>query len=176
MPLGTRVVVAFGIACGKCAFCKREEYTGCATTNPSRLAEKMFGHALCGVYGYGHLVGGYSGGQAEYVRVPFADVNCLPIPDDVPDEKALYLSDVICTSFHACELGTVKEGDTVGVWGLGPIGLSVIRWCQILGARQIVAIGGIVFDLLVVVITILWECRAGKCCDSPNWVGFFPLW
>ena len=105
LELGTRVVVAFGIACGFCDRCKAEEYTGCETTNPSRVAEKMFGHALTGVFGYGHLVGGYWGGQAEYVRVPFADINCLPIPDDVPDEKALYLSDVIMWAhFHSISM------------------------------------------------------------------------
>ena len=131
------MVVAFGIACGTCEFCRRGEFTSCDTTNPSRVAEKMYGHALTGVFGYGHMVGGYWGGQAEFVRVPFADVNCLPIPDDVPDEKALYLSDVIPTAYHACELGQVKEGDVVGIWGLGPIGLAAVRWCQLLGAKQV---------------------------------------
>lgn len=142
LPIGTRVVVAFDIACGFCDFCKREEYTSCDTTNPSKVAETMFGHALVGVFGYGHMVGGYWGGQAEYVRVPFADLNCLPIPDDVPDEKALYLSDVIPTSYHACEMGEVKQGDKVGIWGMGPIGLAAARWAQILGASTVVCISG----------------------------------
>jgi len=137
---GQRVVVAFDIACGTCDYCKREEYTGCDTTNPSKLMESMYGHRTAALYGYSHLTGGVPGGQAEYVRVPFADVNCLPVPDDLPDEKVLYLSDVVPTAYYATEMGEVKEGTTVAIWGLGPIGLMAARWCQIRGARRIIGI------------------------------------
>jgi len=92
------------------------------------------------LYGYSHLTGGVPGGQAEYARIPFADVNCLPIPDDVPDEKALYLSDVVPTAYHGTELGDVKEGSVVAIWGLGPIGLMTARWCQIKKASRIIGI------------------------------------
>jgi len=137
---GQRVVVSFVIACGECEFCQREEYSACKTTNPSNLEKEQYGHRTAAMYGYSHLTGGVPGGQAEYVRVPLADINCLPIPDDVPDEKALYLSDVIPTAFHGVELGEVKRGSTVGIWGLGPIGLMVARWCQIRGASKIIGI------------------------------------
>jgi len=89
-----------------------------------------------------HATGGYSGGQAEYVRVPWAEINCLALPDSIPDDKALYLSDIIPTSYHACMLGEVKEGDVVGIWGLGPVGLLAARWCQLLGARRVIGISG----------------------------------
>jgi len=135
-----RVVVAFGIACGSCDYCKREEYTACDTTNPSKLMEEMYGHRTAALYGYSHLTGGVPGGQAEYVRVPFADRNCLPLPDDVPDDKGLYLSDIVPTSYHGVELAKVKEGDKVGIWGLGPIGLLAARWCQIRKAGRIIGI------------------------------------
>jgi len=134
------VVVAFNIACGFCDYCKREEYTACDTTNPSKLMEGMYGHRSCAIYGYSHLTGGVAGGQAEYVRVAFADVNCLPIPKGVPDEKALYLSDVVPTALHAVEMAEVKEGDTVAIWGLGPIGLMAARWCEYKKARRVIGI------------------------------------
>jgi threonine dehydrogenase-like Zn-dependent dehydrogenase len=137
---GQRVVVAFDIACGSCPHCKRQEFTGCETTNPSRLQASMYGHKTAAMYGYSHLTGGVPGGQAEFVRVPYADVNCLAIPDDVPDEKALYLSDIIPTSWYANECGEVGEGDTVAIWGLGPIGLLAARWAQIRKASKIIGI------------------------------------
>jgi len=137
---GQRVVVAFDIACGKCDYCKREEYTGCDTTNPSKLMEDMYGHRTAALFGYSHLTGGTPGGQADYVRVPWADVNCLPLPADVPDEKALYLSDVIPTAYHSCEFANVQKGSTVAIWGLGPIGLIAARWAQIRGASRIIGI------------------------------------
>jgi threonine dehydrogenase-like Zn-dependent dehydrogenase len=138
--IGDRVVIAFDVACGECELCKREEYTGCKNTNDSRLAEKFYGHQPAGIFGYSRLVGNVPGSQAEYVRVPFADTTCYPVPDDVPDEKALYMSDVLCTSLHAVDMGEVKEGESVCIWGLGPIGLCAARWCQIRGASLIVGI------------------------------------
>ncbi len=119
--IGDRVVIAFDIACGNCDCCRRQEFSGCRETNNSMLAEKMLGHAPGAIFGYSRLLGNVPGSQAEYVRVPFADVNCLKIPDDIPDEKALFMSDVACTSLHAVEMGEVSEEDSVVIWGLGKI-------------------------------------------------------
>src|SRR5215210_5290187 len=140
LEIGDRVVIAFDIACGKCEHCQKKQYTACETTNDSNLAEDFYGHAPAALFGYSRLLGSVPGSQSEYVRVPFADVNCYNVPDSVPDEKALFLSDVLCTSLHAAELGEVSEGDTVAIWGLGPIGLCTARWCQIKGAKCIVGI------------------------------------
>jgi threonine dehydrogenase-like Zn-dependent dehydrogenase len=141
LEVGQRVVCAFDIACGKCEFCKRQEFSVCKVTNPSNLEESMLGHRTSAIFGYSHLTGGVPGGQAEFVRVPYADINCLKLPDEIPDEKALYLSDVIPTAyFGAADMGEVKEGSTVAIWGLGPVGLLVARWCQILGASRIIGI------------------------------------
>ncbi|CAM6055125.1 unnamed protein product [Sphagnum tenellum] len=137
---GDRVVVAFDIACGKCSQCQKQQFTGCEQTNNSKLADQFYGHAPAGLFGYSRLMGDHDGSQAEYVRVPFADTNCLKVPDDVPDEKALYLSDVLCTALHATVMGEVSEGDTVGIWGLGPIGLCTALWCKLKGAKRIVGI------------------------------------
>jgi threonine dehydrogenase-like Zn-dependent dehydrogenase len=138
--VGDRVVIAFDIACGQCDNCCRQEFTGCRETNDSRLAEKMLGHAPSAMFGYSRLMGNVPGSQAEFVRVPFADTNCYKVPKNVPDEKALYMSDVACTSYHAVDMGEVKDGDTVVIWGLGPIGLCAARWAQIRGARRVIGI------------------------------------
>ena len=107
--VGQRVVVAFDIACGDCAFCRREEYTACSATNPSKLQAQLYGQHTAALFGYSHLTGGVPGGQAEYVRVPYADVNCLPLPDTVPDEVALYLSDIIPTSYFGVHMAEVRS-------------------------------------------------------------------
>lgn len=139
--VGDRVVISFDIACGKCSQCATENFTTCEMTNDSKLGEEFYGHNnVSGLFGYGELLGGYRGSQAEYVRVPFADTNLFLVPESVPDEKALYISDVVCTALHAAEMGEVKEGDTVAIWGLGPIGLCTARWCQIKGAKRIIGI------------------------------------
>jgi len=138
--LGDRVVIAFNIACGKCAFCQRGEFSGCDTTNDSKMMEESYGGAHGAIFGYSRLLGNVPGSQAEFVRVPFGDVNCFPIPDSVPDSKALFLSDVLCTSLHAVDMGEVKEGDTVIIWGLGPIGLYAAKWAQLRGARRVIGI------------------------------------
>jgi len=139
--VGDRVVIAFDIACGDCPHCRRKEFTGCQRTNPSKLMEGQYGHTFGGIFGFGGLAGHYSGCQAEYVRVPFADVNCLPVPVNVPDEKALYLSDIACTSYHAAiDLGQVHEGDKVAIWGAGPIGILTAKWCELYGASEIYVI------------------------------------
>jgi len=138
--VGDRVVSSFQIACGSCRFCKEGLTSMCDTTNHSHVQEKLYGSKIAGIFGYGHFVGGFNGGQAEYVRVPFGDSNLLHIPDNVPDEKALYLSDVIPTSYHAFKCAQVEKGSTVGIWGLGPIGLNVAQWCKIEGASKIIGI------------------------------------
>lgn len=115
-------------------------FLACDTTNPSKLMEQMYGHRTSAIYGYSHLTGGVPGGQAEYVRVPFADVNCLVVPDELPDEIVLFLSDIIPTAYHGVELGDVKEGDIVGIWGLGPVGLLAARWAQLRKAKLVIGI------------------------------------
>lgn len=110
---GDRVVSSFQIACGECSFCKENLTSMCDRTNSSAIQEKLYGKPFAGLFGYSHFAGGYAGGQAEYVRVPFADTNLLKIPDSVPDEKALFLSDIVPTSYHATECAEVKEGKTV---------------------------------------------------------------
>jgi len=147
MKVGDRVIVAFDIACGECDFCKRKEFSGCKTTNPNNLQASMFGHNTGAIFGYSHLTGGVPGGQAELVRVPFADVNCLVVPKEVSDEQALMLTDVVPTAYHAAKLGGVSHGDTVAIWGLGPVGLFTGRWCKLMGASHIVGIDKVPFRL-----------------------------
>ncbi|KAJ3263945.1 hypothetical protein HK104_006553 [Borealophlyctis nickersoniae] len=137
---GMRVVVSAIIAEGSCEYCKREEYSLCDCTNPSGVMEKMYGNRIAGIFGYSHLLGGYPGAQAEYIRVPFADMNLLPLPDDVPDETALTLSDIACTGYHATELTSVLPGHTVAVWGCGPVGLMAQSWSLFRGAKKVIAI------------------------------------
>ncbi|KAL9938062.1 hypothetical protein V8E36_002685 [Tilletia maclaganii] len=137
---GQRVVISFQIACGECYYCQRKLSSQCLCTNKSAVEKKLYGHHTAGMFGYAGVTGGYAGGQAEYVRVPHASVNCLPIPDDVPDEKALYLSDVMPTSYHCVVDTGVKEGDIVGIWGAGPIGLFAAKWALMKGASRIIFI------------------------------------
>lgn len=141
LKVGDRVVVPFPIACGSCFFCKRELYSCCDNTNPkSYLGEKMFGHATAGIFGYSHLTGGFAGGQAEYLRVPFADVNCQKMPSDLHDHQVVFLSDIFPTGYMAVEQCNVQHDDTVAVWGCGPVGQFVIRSAFLLGASQVIAI------------------------------------
>ncbi|KAK8850691.1 hypothetical protein IAR55_004611 [Kwoniella newhampshirensis] len=140
LKAGDRVVVSFQIACGECKFCKKKWSSMCDRTNNSSLMASMYGQRDAGFLGYGHMTGGFPGGQAEYVRVPFGDVNCLKIPESVPDEQALYLSDVLPTSYHAIMDTRVEEGDVVGIWGLGPIGICCVKWALLKGASKVYAI------------------------------------
>jgi len=148
IAVGQRVVVSCVIADGVCEYCQAEKYSLCDTTNPSSTLEKALGHRISGFFGYSHLTGGYPGGQAEFLRVPFADVNCLPVPDSLPDEKVLLLSDVLCTSWHANELGNVDKGSTVAIWGAGPIGLASAAWAKYRGASEVYVIDSITSRLL----------------------------
>jgi threonine dehydrogenase-like Zn-dependent dehydrogenase len=141
LTIGDRVVVPFTISCGRCFFCERQLYSACDNTNPNAaLAETAYGHGGAGIFGYSHMLGGYSGGQAEYVRVPFADVGPLKIPDGLPDEKVLFLTDIFPTGYQAAEACDIQEGDTVAVWGAGPVGQFAIQSALMLGAEQVVAI------------------------------------
>jgi threonine dehydrogenase-like Zn-dependent dehydrogenase len=141
LEVGDRVVVPFPIACGDCWACKHELYSVCENSNPNAgLAEKMFGHSTAGIFGYSHLTGGYAGGQAEYVRVPFADVGPLRIEDDVTDEEVLFLSDIFPTGYFGADLCDIEGGETIAVFGAGPVGLFAIASAVLMGAERVIAI------------------------------------
>ena len=139
--VGDRVVVPFPIACGHCAACKAELYSVCENSNPnSYMAEKLMGHSPAGVFGYSHLLGGYAGGQAQYARVPFADVGPFKVPEDLSDEQVLFLSDILPTGYMGAEMCDIEPGDTVAVWGCGPVGQFAIASAYMLGAERVIAI------------------------------------
>ena len=141
LKVGDRVVVPFPIACGACAQCRRGLFSLCENTNPNAwMAEKLWGHSPAGIYGYSHLTGGYPGGQAEYARVPFADVNPLKIPAGVSDEQVLFLSDILPTGYMGAEMCNIQPGDTIAVWGCGPVGQFAIKSARLLGAERVIAI------------------------------------
>jgi len=138
---GDRVVVPFTIACGSCQFCKTKLWSACDNTNPNaHLMEAAYGYSGSGLFGFSHMMGGYAGGQAQYVRVPFANVGPLKIETDLPDEKVLFLSDIFPTGYMAAENAQVQEGDTVAVWGCGPVGQFAIASAFMLGAARVIAI------------------------------------
>ncbi len=141
VKVGDRVVVPFTIACGKCEHCAEGRTSLCENTNPNAwMAEKLFGHAGSGLFGYSHMTGGYAGGQAEYVRVPHADMGCCKVPDTLSDEQVLFLSDIFPTGYMAAENCDIKPGHTVAVWGCGPVGQFAIRSAFMLGAEKVIAI------------------------------------
>jgi threonine dehydrogenase-like Zn-dependent dehydrogenase len=141
LRVGDRVVVPFPIACGACNACKVELYSCCENTNPNAgIAEKLFGHPTAGIFGYSHLTGGFAGGQAEYVRVPFADVGPLKIEGDLTDEQVLFLSDILPTGYMGAELCDIEPGDIVAVWGAGPVGQFAMDSARVLGAETVIAI------------------------------------
>ncbi len=138
---GDRVVVPFDIACGGCYFCKQTMFSLCDNSNPnSAMAEKLYGYSGAGLFGYSHIYGGYAGGQAQYARVPFADVGPIKIPDSLPDEKVLFLSDIFPTGYMAAENCNIQKGDTVAIWGCGPVGQFAIKSAFMLGAERVIAI------------------------------------
>ena len=138
---GQRVVVPFTIFCGECEQCQRGNFAVCERTNRRKdLADKVFGHATAGLFGYTHLTGGYPGGQAEYVRVPFADTTHIKVPEGIPDEKLLFLGDIFPTGWQSAVQCDIQPTDTVAIWGCGPVGQMAIRSAILLGARQVVAI------------------------------------
>jgi threonine dehydrogenase-like Zn-dependent dehydrogenase len=141
LRVGDRVVVPFPIACGNCWACQHELYSVCENSNPNAgLGEKMFGHPTAGIFGYSHLTGGYAGGQAEYARVPFADVGPLKIEDDLNDEEVLFLSDILPTGFMGADFCEITGGESIAVFGAGPVGQFAIASAVMLGAEQVIAI------------------------------------
>ncbi len=138
---GERVVVPFPIACGRCWFCERQLFSLCDNSNPNaRMAEAVYGHSPAGIFGYSHLFGGYAGGQAEYARVPFADVGPIKVNGALTDDQVLFLSDIFPTAWMAAENGEIQPGDVVAIWGCGPVGLLAIRSALLLGAGRVLAI------------------------------------
>ena len=141
LKAGDRVVVPFPIACGACAACQAGLYSVCENTNPNAgLAEKFFGHPTAGIFGYSHLTGGFAGGQAEYARVPFADVGPLKVGVDLADEQVLFLSDILPTGYMGAEMCDIQRGDVVAVWGAGPVGQFAMDSARVLGAERVIAI------------------------------------
>lgn len=141
LRVGDRVVVPFTISCGNCLSCQDGLYSLCENSNPNAwMAEKMWGHSPAGIFGYSHMLGGYAGGQAEYARVPFADVGPLKIPDNLTDEQALLLSDVFPTGYMAAEACDIQPGDVIAVWGCGPVGQLAIKSAYLLGAERVIGI------------------------------------
>jgi threonine dehydrogenase-like Zn-dependent dehydrogenase len=143
LKVGQRVVVPFVIACGSCFFCQKQQYAACDNSNPAEKAdvsEIAYGYPMTGAFGYSHLTGGYAGGQAEYVRVPYADVGPIVVPDGIDDERVLFLSDILPTGWMAAENCAIEAGDTIAVWGCGPVGLFAIQSAFIQGAERVIAI------------------------------------
>jgi len=150
LQVGDRVVVPFTIACGHCFFCQQELWSLCDNSNPNAvMAEKLMGHSPSGLFGYSHMMGGYAGGQAEYVRVPFADVGPLKIPEGLDDEQVLFLSDIFPTGYMAAENCDIKPGDTVAIWGCGPVAQFAIHSAWWLGAERVIAIDRVPERLLL---------------------------
>jgi threonine dehydrogenase-like Zn-dependent dehydrogenase len=141
LSTGDRVVASFPISCGNCFFCQKQMFSLCDNSNPNAsVAQKLFGHSPAGIYGYSHMLGGFAGGQAEYARVPFADVGTIKIPEGLPDEKVLFLSDIFPTGYMAAENCDIQHGDTVAVWGCGPVGQFAIASANLLGAERVIGI------------------------------------
>ena len=140
---GQNVVIPFTVSCGQCFFCSKQQYSACDNSNPAETAdasEIMMGHPMGGAFGYAHLTGGYAGGQAEYLRVPYSDVGPIVIPEGVEDDQVLFLSDILPTGWMAAENAMIEEGDTVAIWGCGPVGLFAIQSALIMGAHRVIAI------------------------------------
>ena len=141
LQVGDRIVVPFPISCGSCHFCSQSLFSLCENSNPNApMAKKVYGQSPAGIYGYSHMMGGYAGGQAEYARVPYADVDHLKIPEELTDEQVLFLSDIFPTGYMAAENCNIQPGDTVAVWGCGPVGQFAIKSAYLLGAERVIAI------------------------------------
>jgi threonine dehydrogenase-like Zn-dependent dehydrogenase len=138
---GDRVVVPFNITCGDCWYCKHDRWAACSVSNrKADIQDKLMGNHTAGFYGYSHMTGGYAGGQAEYLRVPFADVGTQKVPDDLTDEQLLFLSDVFPTGYYAADIADIEKGDTVAIWGGGPVGQFAIQSAWMLGAGRVILI------------------------------------
>jgi threonine dehydrogenase-like Zn-dependent dehydrogenase len=145
---GDRVVVPFPIACGTCLACSDGLFSCCENSNPNAwIAEKMWGHSISGVFGYSHMLGGFAGGQAQYARVPYADVGPIKVPEELDDEKVLFLSDILPTGYMGAEMCDIKPGHVIAVWGCGPVGQFAIASARLLGAERVIAIDHVPFRL-----------------------------
>jgi len=141
LKVGNKIVIPFDISCGQCHFCKEELYSACDNSNPNAvMAAKMYGQSGAAAFGYSHMFGGYAGGQAQFIRVPYADTNSLIVPNDINDEKVLFLSDIFPTGYMAAENCNIKPGDTVAIWGAGPVGQMAVRSAFLLGAERVISI------------------------------------
>ncbi|HET7811049.1 MAG TPA: zinc-dependent alcohol dehydrogenase [Steroidobacteraceae bacterium] len=143
LKVGQRVVVPFVIACGNCFFCRKQQFAACDNSNPADktdASEIAYGYPMAAAFGYSHLTGGYSGGQAEYVRVPYADVGPIVVPEDIEDDKVLFLSDILPTGWMAAVHCDIEPGDVVAVWGAGPVGLFAVQSAFLLGAHRVICI------------------------------------
>jgi threonine dehydrogenase-like Zn-dependent dehydrogenase len=141
LKTGDRVVVPFPIACGQCGMCRRDLFSLCENSNPNAwMAEKLWGHSPAGIFGYSHMLGGFAGGQAQFARVPFADVGPLKIPAGIPDEQVLFLSDIFPTGYMGADMCNIERGDVIAVWGAGPVGQFAIASAYLLGAERVIAI------------------------------------
>lgn len=148
LAVGDRVVVPFPIACGACSACDRDLYSLCENSNPNAgIAEKLMGHSPAGLFGYSHMLGGFAGGQAEYARVPFADIGPLKVADDLTDDQALFLSDILPTGYMGAEMCDISPGDVVAVWGAGPVGQFAAVSANLLGASQVIVIDQVQYRL-----------------------------
>lgn len=141
LRVGDRVVIPFTIACGECYFCQKGFFSACERSNPNHgMAEKLWGHSPAGLFGYSHMLGGYAGGQAEYLRVPYADVCAFKVPSTLSDDQLLFLSDIFPTGYMAADFCNITAGDTIAIWGCGPVGQMAIRSARMLGAERVIAI------------------------------------
>src|SRR3954449_6194363 len=148
LKVGDRVVVPFTIACGRCFFCERELWSACDNSNPNAwMLDEAYGYSGSGLFGYSHMMGGYAGGQAEYVRVPFADVGPMKVPEGLTDEQALFLSDIFPTGYMGAEMCDIKPGDVIAVWGAGPVGQFAMASARLLGAERVIAIDRLPYRL-----------------------------
>ncbi len=148
LALGDRVVVPFTIACGQCLSCSARTYSLCENSNPNAwMAEKLWGYSPAGLFGYTHVLGGFAGGQAEYARVPFADVGPIKVPEGISDEQVLFLSDILPTAYMGAELCDIEPGDVVAIWGAGPVGQLAIKCAYLLGASRVIAIDRVPYRL-----------------------------
>lgn len=141
LKVGDRVIVPFAISCGSCFFCARQQQSLCDNSNPNAaMTAKVYGDAGAGLFGYSHMMGGYDGGQAEYVRVPFADVNPYKVPEGMTDDQVLFLTDIFPTGYMAAENANIQPGDTVAIWGAGPVGQFAIRSAIMMGAAKVIVV------------------------------------
>ncbi|GAA5922101.1 uncharacterized protein JCM15063_003186 [Sporobolomyces koalae] len=172
LKVGDRVVSGFNLGCGECYMCRQKLSSACSKTNNSALMQTMYGGRSCGMLGYSHFTGGFAGVQAEYARIPHGDVNVIRVPDNVADEDALYVSDILVTSYHQVTDTGVKEGDIVAIWGCGPIGMMCAKWSLLKGAKHIILIDNVQWRLDLTVEKLRANGHANAQIDTINFDEF----